>query len=90
MLERPNQAFNDFPAEFSLAELRARTGIVLVDGGASGEQPWTFNCNLKERSFSFPASKSRGCSFHWVGKFVHAGGKWIAEDFHWDSVACSK
>jgi hypothetical protein len=90
-LERPNRAVvNNFPADFGLAELRAGKGIVLVQDRSSDEQSWAFNCNLIKRTFSFPATKSRGCSFHWVGKFARAGGKWTVQDFHWDEVACSK
>jgi len=89
MLEKKMKA-GGTGTHFPLEELRRGERFELVDGTSHGERSWTFNCNLRKRTFSFLAFKSHGCSFHWVGEFVHSDGKWIAQNLHWDYVACSK
>ncbi len=76
------------PRYWRLAELKAGDAMAIVDREDQG-LTWTFNCNLKARSFTYSADKLRGCSFHFTGEFQRVAGKWQAS-MQWDSVACSK
>jgi hypothetical protein len=93
LLEQPaaNGNIVDPSLRSSLADLRKGKAMAIVgDDRRSGESTWTFNCNLNNRMFSFYAAKTHGCSFHWVGEFVHSNGKWSVQNLHWDSVACAR
>jgi hypothetical protein len=74
----------------ALERLRKGEGVdFFTDEHAYGED-WIFNCNLKQRTFSFHTQPFRPAliSFDSNGEFALKDGRWTAGGFHYRWLAC--
>ncbi len=76
--------------ELALERLRKGEGVdFFTDEHAYGDDR-SFNCNLKQRTFSFHTQPFRPAliSFDSNGEFALKDGRWTAGGFHWRWLAC--